>query len=98
MLGISFGISNLIRYLHNVTHKRRKQKYADYYQNSLDIKSDTIEEAIVKLAKINKKDYLGGDIEIPRRSIKMMKPAYEINLTDEELYKIYIDAFLTNDK
>ena len=98
MLGISFGISNLIRYLHNVTHKRRKQKYADYYQNSLDIKSDTIEEAIVKLAKINKKDYLGGDIEIPRRSIKMMKPAYEFNLTDEELYKIYIDAFLTNDK
>lgn len=97
MLALSFGVSNLIRYLHNLTHKIRKQTYVNYYQNSPDIKSDTIEEAIVKLAKINKKDYLGGDIEIPRRSIKMMKPAYVFDKTDEELYKIYIDVFLTNE-
>lgn len=94
MYSLCFGVSTLLRFLHNCVHKKRKQMYINYYQNSPDIKSDTIEEALVKLAKINRKDYVKGDIIIPWRSIRMMKPIYNTAKSDSELYKIYIEAFL----
>lgn len=91
MYSLSFGVATLLRIIHNYVHKKRKQSFIDYYQNSEDIKADTIEEAIKNLAIQNRKDNHGGEIIIPLRSIKMMLPAYKSNKTLKELFKIYID-------
>lgn len=88
---ISFGVTTILRIIHNRVHKKRKQAFIDYYQNSEDIKADTIEEAIKKLAIQNRKDNHGGEVIIPLRSIKMMLPAYNTDKSLKELFKIYID-------
>ncbi len=88
---ISFGVTTILRIIHNHVHKKRKQAFIDYYQNSEDIKADTIEEAIKKLAIQNRKDNHGGEVIIPLRSIKMMLPAYNTDKSLKELFKIYID-------
>ena len=94
---IGFGSSTGLRLLHNRTHKIRKQSFVNYYQESPDIKSDTIEEAIKKLAIQNRKDNHGGEVIIPLRSIRMMLPKYETDKSMKELFKIYIDNNIEDD-
>ena len=91
MYAMSFGIALLIRIIHNYVHKKRKQAFINYYQNSPDIKADTIEEAIKNLAIQNRKDKISGEVIIPLRSIKMMLPVYQTDKSLKELFKIYID-------
>ena len=91
MYAMTMGIALLIRLIHNHVHKKRKNAFIDYYQNSPDIKADTIEEAIKNLAIQNRKDNVGGEIIIPLRSIRMMLPVYKTDKSLKELFKIYID-------
>ena len=70
---VSFGISNLIRYLHNLNHKHFKEAVRKYYLESEDYNVPTIEEAIRILAKKEKEDYSSGNTEIPTRIIEMLK-------------------------
>lgn len=88
---ISFGTATLLRVIHNMVHKKRKNLFVIYYQESPEIKADTIEQAIKNLAIQNQKDNYGGEIIIPLRSIKMMLPKYETDKSLKELFKIYID-------
>jgi len=99
MYAIGFGSATLLRVLHNKTHARRKRAFVVYFQQSPEVKADTIEEAVAKLAVLNRKDNeQGGEIKIPLRSIRMMLPAYETDKSLKDLLKIYIDNNVSDDK
>ena len=91
MFSLSFGVATGLRVLHNLTHKYRKNLFIKFFQESPKIKSDTIEEAVIKLAEMNKEKKLRGEIKIPYRSLRMMKPAYKTDTSMKELIKLYVD-------
>ena len=72
MIILVFGLSNLIRYLHNIVHNKTKMIIEQYYQNSKDYDYKKIEDAIIALAKQEKQNDKGGELIIPRRIIKIM--------------------------
>jgi len=94
ILAMAFGISNLLRYLHNLKHKHTKDAIIRYYKESTDYELSTIEEAISKLAKDNRKYYIRGDIEVPTRIITILKERYNSNKDMSELVKIYTNTFI----
>ena len=93
---MAFGLSNLLRYLHNLKHKHTKNSIINYYKESDDYKFGTIEEAVAKLATNNKKYYVGGDIEVPTRIIEIFKERYNSDIKMEELVNIYTNTFIIN--
>ena len=96
MYSFAFGISTLLRILHNRNHKKLKQKVVNYYMNSSDYDVKTVEEAIRITALYNKKFYKEGDIFIPVRIIKILASKYNTELKEEELVATYLKNFLNN--
>ncbi|MBO7376911.1 MAG: hypothetical protein J6V01_07390 [Clostridia bacterium] len=92
MFLLSFGISTLLRVLHNARHARRKRAIRDYYLYSDDFSGLSIEEAVAKLAKnpIPQPAY----IDVPLRIIEMLRERYGCEESTADLAKIYVDACL----
>ncbi len=87
---MSFGISTLLRVLHNARHARRKQAIRDYYLYSDDFAGLSIEEAVAKLAKSSSLQQ--AYIDIPLRIIDMLRERYGCEESTADLAKIYVDA------
>lgn len=88
VLTISFGLSNLLRFLHNKKHEHTKKKILLYYMKSSDY-GDDISSAIINLAK--EANYKEGNIEVPLIIIRIFKERFNSDKSLEELSNIYIN-------
>ena len=98
ILSTSFGICQLLRFLHNLTNKHVNKTIEKYYKESPDFEFPLIKDAIASLAKIESKFYYkGDDIYIPTDIIKMLSDRYDTeNLPLDILYDIYLENYLIN--
>lgn len=96
IIAISFGICQLLRFLHNLTNKHVYKTIEKYYKESPDFEFPEIKDAIALLAKTESKFYYeGDDIYIPIDIIKMLSDRYgaeEVPL--DILYDIYLENYL----
>ena len=93
MFLFSFGVSTLLRVLHNARHARRKRAIRDYYMYSEDFAGLSAAEAVEKLAKD-----AGGQtayLDVPLRIIDMLKERCGGEESRSELAKIYVDTVLS---
>jgi hypothetical protein len=91
---LTFGIANLLRAVHNRMHKRDKAATERYYQNAPEYDLPTIEEAIVTLARENKKNDAGGEVIVPRRIIKFFENKYQSQKPLSYLCGVYLEEYL----
>ena len=98
IIGISFGICQLLRFLHNLTNKHVNKTIEKYYKESPDFEFPLIKDAIASLAKIESKFYYeGDDIYIPVDIIKILSERYEAeSVSLDILYDIYLENYLIN--
>ena len=94
VFALAFGISNLLRFVHNRMHRRDKLANEVYYQTAPEYDLPTIEEAITKLAQENKQYDAGGELIVPRRIIIFLEKKYQSNKSMSELCQIYINEYL----
>lgn len=94
MMLLVFGLANLLRVIHNKMHQKRKAEMRWSYQNSPRYDMPTIEEAIVALAKEQKKLDRRGDIIVPRRIILMFEEKYHSGIDFEDLCMVYLKEYL----
>ena len=98
IISISFGICQLLRFLHNLTNKLVNKTIEKYYKESPDFEFPFIKDAIASLAKIESKFYYeGDDIYIPVDIIKMLSDRYGAeSVSLDILYDIYLENYLIN--
>lgn len=98
LISIAFGVSQLLRILHNLTNKHVNKSLERYYKESPDFEFMKINEAIAHLAKIESKYYYeGDDVYIPVDIIKMLSDRYSTNsIPIDILYDIYLENYLIN--
>ena len=96
IIAISFGICQLLRFLHNLTNKHVNKTIEKYYKESPDFEFPKIKDAIALLAKIESKFYYkGDDIYIPVDIIKMLSDRYGAERVPLDiLYDIYLENYL----
>ena len=94
VLSLTFGLANLLRFVHNRMHQRDKAATAAYYQNDAGYDMPTIEEAIIKLARENKRHDAGGEVIVPRRIITILEKKYESKKDLSYLCSIYLEEYL----
>lgn len=94
ILLLTFGISNLLRIVHNCMHRRDKRAIERYYKEAPEYDLPTIEEAIEQLARENKQYDAGGEVIVPRRIIKFFEKKYKSEKPLSFLCKIYLDEYL----
>ena len=94
ILLLAVVLAILLRLGHNAVHKRRKLKVEHYYQTTPELDLPTIGESISALARYDKKHDKGGDVNVPRRIIKMLEKKYESGLPMDELCNIYVSEYL----
>ena len=96
IIAVSFGVSQLLRFLHNLTNKRVNKIIERYYKESPDFEFPMIKDAIASLAKIESKFYYkGDDINIPVDIIKMLSDRYGTESVPLDiLYDIYLENYL----
>ena len=95
---MAFGLSVLLRFLHNLTHRHVKNAIERYYKESPDYEFDLITKAIAKLAKEEAKYYVeGDDIYIPVDIIKLLSDRYQTaSLPLDILYDAYLENYLVS--
>lgn len=86
---IAFGISNLLRFLHNKKYKNTEEAIKNYYLYSDYFEGLSIEDAVIKIAKDKKQP--SYQIKVPTSTIKLLKERYNSEKTIIELSKIYVD-------
>ena len=98
IIAISFGICQLLRFLHNLTNKRVNKVIENYYKESPDFEFPRVKDAIASLAKMESKFYYkGDDICIPVDIIKMLSDRYGAERVPLDiLYDIYLENYLLN--
>lgn len=98
IVAISFGICQLLRFLHNLTNKYVNKSIERYYKESPDFAFNKVNEAIAHLAKIESRFYHNGDdIYIPVDIIQMLSDRYGANnVPIDILYDIYLENYLLN--
>lgn len=98
ILAVAFGLSILLRFLHNLTNRRVKRSIEKYYKESPDYEFEKITAAIAKLAEEQAKYYFeGDDIYIPFDIIQLLSERYNtISLPVDILYDIYLENYLLN--
>lgn len=96
MIAVSFGISQLLRFLHNLSNKHLEKSIEKYYKESPDFDFPKVSDAIGHLAKIECKFYYeGDDIVIPVDTINMLSDRYKTNkIPVDILYDIYLEYYL----
>ena len=98
MITLTFGISQLVRVLHNLTNKNIIKNIERYYKESPDFEFPIIGTAIAHLAKLESKFYYeGDDVYIPVDIIQLLSDRYNAGtLPVDILYDIYLDNYLIN--
>ncbi len=96
ILAVSFGSTQLIRYLHNLTNKNVTLSIKKYYEESDDYDFDTITDAIAHLAREEARFYHeGDDIYIPTDIIKLLSERYKASSLPLDIqYDIYLERYL----
>ena len=92
---ICFGVSTLLRVIHNIIHKKRKADMERYYQETFSYPD--IESAIRALADIDRLHDMGGELTVPRRIMNMMEKKYISGLSTKEMCSIYIDEYFSTE-
>lgn len=96
ILALAFGLSMLLRFLHNLNNRHVKRNIEKYYKESPDYEFEKIPAAITKLAKEQAKYYFEGDnIYIPVDIIQLLSERYKTtSLPVDILYDIYLENYL----
>lgn len=98
LLAVSFGICQLIRFLHNLSNKHVNEKIEEYYMRSPDFDFPRVSDAIAYLAKIESKFYYeNDDVYIPADIIQLLSNRYSASIVPVDiLYDIYLENYLLN--
>lgn len=98
MMSISFGVTQLIRFLHNLTNKHVSKSIERYYMESHDFEYPIIGTAVAHLAELESKFYYeGDDVYIPVDIIDLLSKRYNVSkLPVDVLYDIYLENYLIN--
>lgn len=98
VLVVAFGLSTLLRFLHNLNNRRVKRSIEKYYKESPDYEFEKITFAIAKLAKEESAYYSEGDeIYIPVDIIKLLSERYKTTSLPLDIqYDIYLENYLLN--
>ena len=96
MSAISFGVSQLIRFLHNLTNKHVSRSLERYYLKSPDFEFPKVSHAVAHLAKLESKFHLEeDDIYVPVDIIHLLSSRYGADrLPVDILYDIYLENYL----
>ena len=96
MMSISFGVTQLIRVLHNLTNKHVTKSIEKYYMESPDFEFNRVSDAIAHLAEIESKFYYeGDDIYIPVDIIHLLSERYKAKKVPVDiLYDVYLEKYL----
>ena len=94
ILALTFIISISLMAIHNHSHHRDKTATEKYYQTADEYALPTIEDAIEKLAKENKRYDAGGEIIVPRRIIKFLEKKYQSGKSLSYLCNVYLNEYL----
>ena len=97
ILAVSFGVTQLLAFLHNRTNKKVTKSLETYYLKSPDFEFEKLPQAIEALAKHESKFYFeGDDIYIPVDVIKLLSIRYGApeHLPLDILYDIYLENYL----
>ena len=94
ILALTFIISISLMAIHNRNHRRDKTATEKYYQTADEYALPTIEDAIEKLAKENKRYDAGGEIIVPRRIIKFLEKKYQSGNSLSYLCNVYLNEYL----
>ena len=98
VLSVSFGVSQLIRVIHNLTNKHVTESIERYYMESPDFEFPKLNNAIEHLAKLESRFYYeGDDIYIPEDIIHLLSERYDGGKFPVDiLYDIYLENYLIN--
>ena len=93
---VAFGVSQLLRILHNLTNKYVTNSIQKYYLQSSDYSFPKIREAVIKLAEVESKYFEDGDdIYIPTDIIALLSQRYGTDAVPIDiLYDIYLESYL----
>ena len=93
---VAFGVTQLLRFLHNVSNKHVTQSIEKYYLFSEDFKFDSLTDAVAHLAKEQSKFmHKGDDIYIPVDTIQIIAKRYEASTLPLDIqYDIYLERYL----
>ena len=94
MYGLAFGVSQGLRALHNLRHKKTKEAIKNYYLNSEDFNVKNLEEAVKVLAKQDKRYYREGNVEVPIIVFDTLRERFNDNTSNNVLGSTYINAIL----
>lgn len=92
----AFGVSNLLRFLHNKRFQSVEDAIKNYYLYSDYFDGLSIEEAIGKIAKDKIQPHY--QIKVPVSTIKLLKERYNSDKSIIELSKIYVDNCVIDNK
>ena len=100
IITIAFGISQLLRFLHNRTNKYVTDSIRKYYLLSDDYNCPKVSDAVAKLAGVESKFYYeGDDIYIPTDFIALLAERYSASAVPLDiLYDIYLESYLISIK
>ena len=92
----AFGISQLLRVLHNNTNKYVTESIRRYYLETPDYDCVSLNNAVIKLAEKEAKFYSeGDDIYIPNDAIKLLAERYQESTRPlDEACDIYLQNYL----
>ena len=98
ILAVAFGLSVLLRFLHNLTNAHVQKGIETYYKESPDYEFEKITYAIEKLAKVESAYYSEGDeLYIPVDIIKLLSERYKTATLPLDIqYDIYLENYLKN--
>ena len=96
MIAVSFGVCQLLRFLHNLMNKRVSERLVRYYMESPDFEFPRIYDAIAHLAKLESKfHHEDDDVYIPADIIQLLSDRYGKNKVPADiLYDIYLENYL----
>ena len=90
---LSFTVANVLRWVHNLVHSKRKTDIEHYYQHAEAFDYPDIESAIRALADMNHAQDKGGELTVPRRIMIMMEKKYQSGLSIGQLCMLYVRAY-----
>ena len=98
MITVSFGVCQLLRFLHNLTNKYINKSIERYYMESPDFEFPIIANAVAHLAELESEFYYeGDDVYIPVDIIQLLSDRYGADkLPVDILYDIYLENYLIN--
>lgn len=100
LLLLAYGLTMLLRFLHNLTNKHVTKMIEKYYKESSDYDFPKIGDAIAHLAEVESKFYHeGDDIYFPVEVIQLLSDRYNADkLPLDVQYDIYLESYLKSMK